>query len=135
MREGNVERGEIAIDLDGTPHVLRPSFEAVIAIERATGRSLEQLAAQAGASALSIDDAAIVTTECIRAHGRATSDKLLVNYQPEQVAACIVAAGKMLIVRRLELLLYMAITGGYDAQGNLKAPPPTPATDGADTAA
>jgi hypothetical protein len=118
----NAERGEISVDLEGVPHVLRPSYEAQVAIERGTGRSIEQLAQAAGDGSLSIEDAAIVVTECVRAQGRATNKTTLVGYTADRVGECIVDAGKLGIVKRVELLLYLAATGGYTAQGEFKAP-------------
>lgn len=139
METANIERGEIMVALEGVDHVLRPSYEAQVAIEAQTGRSIEQLAAAAGENALTIGEAAIIVTECIRAQGRAVNDKTLMRYEPGRVGECIVTSGKLAIVRRLELLLYLAATGGYLASGEVAAPLALPAAglkpDGADIAA
>jgi hypothetical protein len=118
--QANAERGEIEVELDGMAHVLRPSFAAQIEIERQTGKSIEQLASRAGDSALSLDDAAIVVTECVKAFGKATGNAAMQDYNYVRVGECIVEAGKLQVVKRLELLLYLAATGGYTAQGEVK---------------
>jgi hypothetical protein len=121
----NLERGEIEVDLDGAPHVLTPSYEAQVAIERQTGRSIEQLAQAAGDGGLTIEQAAIVVTECVRAHGRAKGLPGLSGYSPQRVGECIVETGKLQVAKRLELLLFLAITGGYTAQGEVRTRPST----------
>lgn len=129
----NPERGEIEVDIEGVPHVLRPSYEAIVAIEKATGRGLVQLAQAAGDGSLAVDDAAIIVTECVRAHGRATGNRDLTEYRVGTVAAALVETGVIQVQKRLELLLYLAVTGGYTAKGEAKAPPVRPTTDGAAT--
>lgn len=134
MSAANGERGEITVSLEGVDHVLRPSFEAQVAIERQCGRSIEQLAQAAGEGALTINDAAIVVTECVKAFGRATGDSTMGAYTSQRVGECIVEAGKLGIVKRLELLLYLAATGGYTASGEVRALPTIAALAGsADT--
>lgn len=130
MATANPERGEISVELEGVPHVLQPSYQAQVAIEQQTGLSLEQLSDGAGRSALSIEHMAIIVTECVRAHGRAIGDAAKAAYQPQRVGECIVETGKLLIAKRLELLLYLAVTGGYRATGELRAPTTTAAPAG-----
>lgn len=122
------DRGEIEIDLEGVPHVLQPSFHAQVAIEKQTGRSIEQLAHAAGSGGLSITDAAIIVTECVNAHHRAA--KKPATYQADRVGECIVETGKLVIVKRLELLLFLAVTGGYTASGERRTLPTTVSTAG-----
>ncbi len=122
MATANPERGEITVELEGVPHVLQPSYQAQVAIEQQTGLSLEQLSDGAGRSAMSIEHMAIIVTECVRAHGRATKNGTLSAYTAERVGECIVESGKLMIAKRLELLLYLAVTGGYRASGELRAP-------------
>lgn len=119
----NIERGEIEVDLDGAPHVLTPSYEAQVAIERQTGRSIEQLAQAAGDGAMTLEHAAIVVTECVRAHGRAKNLPILTSYSAERVGECIVETGKLRVTKRVELLLFLAVTGGYTAKGEVRTPP------------
>ena len=118
----NPERGEIEVDLDGVPHVLTPSYEARVAISRQTGKSILQLATAAGDGSLMEEDAAIVVTECIRAHGKAIGDRDLQSYRPLRVGEYLAETGMLSVVKRIELLLYLALTGGYTAKGEIKAP-------------
>ena len=123
MDSANLERGEIEVELEGVPHVLTPSYEAQVAIERQTGRSIEQLAQAAGDGSLSLEQAAIVVTECVKAHGRAIKDQTLQGYNARRVGECIVETGRLIVAKRLELLLFLAITGGYTAKGEVRTPP------------
>lgn len=123
MDRANSDRGEVEVDLEGIAHVLRPSFEAQVAIEAQTGRSIEQLAHAAGRGGLSINDAAVIVTECVNAHRKAHGQPA--NYGTTRVGHCIVETGKLIVVRRLELLLFLAATGGYSASGERRALPTT----------
>jgi len=123
MEQANEERGEVEVKLEGVSYVLRPSYEAQVAIERQTGKSIEALCAAAGSTSLSIDDAAVVVTECIRAQGRAIGDSAMQAFNAKSVGECIVDAGKLPVVKRIELLLYLAVMGGYTAKGEARALP------------
>lgn len=123
MSEANAERGEVMVELDGVDHVLRPSFEAQVAIERQCGRSIELLAQAAGEGSMSIEEAAIVVTECVKAYGKATGEASLTGYTATRVGECIIETGKLGIVKRLELLLYLAANGGYRASGEVRTLP------------
>ncbi len=129
MSEANETRGEISVDLEGVPYILRPSYEAQVAIERQTGRTIIQLADAAGTNGLSLEHAAIVVTECVKAQGRATSNATLSAFNARTVGECIVDTGALIVGKRLELLLYMAATGGYTAAGEAKAPAKPPTTE------
>ena len=120
MSEANAERGEVMVELDGVDHVLRPSFEAQVAIERQCGRSIEMLAQAAGEATMTIEEAAIVVTECVKAYGRATGEASLTGYTTSRVGECIIETGKLGIVKRLELLLFLAANGGYRASGEVR---------------
>lgn len=117
----NEERGEISIELEGVPHVLRPDYTAQIAIERATGHTIQHLAQICGSTGLKIEQAAVVVTECVKAQGRAIGDSALQAFTATSVGECLVDTGMLQVGARLELLLYLAATGGYTAQGNPKA--------------
>lgn len=121
----NPERGEINVELDGVAHVLTPSYEARVAISRQTGKSIQQLAVAAGDGSLMEEDAAIVVCECIRAHGKATGDRDLQSYNPRRVGECLAETAMLTIDKKIELLLYLALTGGYTAKGEIKARPAT----------
>lgn len=119
----NKTRGEVSLELEGAEYVLRPSYEAISAIEAQTDRSLIDLARAAGDGALKLGESAIIVTECIKAHGRATDDKAMASFNAGRVGELILQAdgGLLIAMKRLELLLFMAATGGYTGSGEVKA--------------
>ena len=119
----NATRGEISVEMEGVEYVLRPSFEAISAFETQTNRSLIDLARAAGDGQLKMGEAAVIVTECIKAHGRAVDDKGMASFNPKRVGELIQEAdgGLLIVMKRLELLLFMAATGGYTASGEVKA--------------
>lgn len=119
----NPHRGEIEVDLEGVAHVLRPTYEALAAIESGTGKGLIALGIAAEAGELSLRDAALIVTECVKAHGKATGDRTTAGYNVRRVGECIMATGLLLVIKRIEILLMLAVTGGYDASGNRQALP------------
>lgn len=119
----NATRGEVSLELEGVEYVLRPSYEAISAFETQTNRSLIDLARAAGDGELKLSESAIIVTECIKAHGRATDDKALAAFNAARVGELILQAdgGLLIAMKRLELLLFMAATGGYTGSGEVKA--------------
>ena len=67
--DANEERGEIDLVLDGQRFVLRPSYVAMVAMEKKCGRPLIELATLAEQGLLTQEAQAIVVTELIRAWG------------------------------------------------------------------
>lgn len=120
MIEANEVRGEIDIQLDGQSFVLRPSYGAVIAFEKACGAGLIQLAMSAEASSLTLDQAAAIATECIKAQGEETEDASLRNVNRRKVGELIHGVGLMAVMPRLSMLLGLAATGGCNPDGSLK---------------
>lgn len=122
MSEANETRGEIALDLDGTEYVLRPSYEAIQAIEKKLGRGLLALARTAADGDLTLNETATVAAECIKAHGRAIDDRMLAASTPERIAEMIYETpnGQAGVMGRLAVMLGLAVTGGYDKAGELK---------------
>lgn len=120
MSEANETRGEIAIDLAGTEYVLRPTYQAISAIEAKTGKGLLALARDA--SELTLGEGAIIATECIKAHGKHIGDEMMTKFSPERVGELIVESegGIAACLGRLAALLMVAATGGYTASGELK---------------
>lgn len=129
MSEANETRGEIALDLDGTEYVLRPSYEAIQAIEKKLGRGLLALARTAADGDLTLNETATVAAECIKAHGRAIDDRMLAASTPERIAEMIYETpnGQAGVMGRLAVMLGLAVTGGYDKVGELKPAKATPA--------
>lgn len=121
MSEANETRGEIALDLGGREFVMRPTYQAISAIESKTGRGILALARDA--ADLSLSDAAIIAAECIKAHGKHVGDDMMANYAPAKIAEMMIEAegGIAACLGRLSALLMVAATGGYTASGELKA--------------
>lgn len=118
-------RGEVALPLDGQDYHLRPSYEAIDAIERQTGRTLYELADSARHQGLTLKECGIVGSEMMKAYARthATSEEPLLGYagaKPDRVAELVFEAGPALIQPRLALVLLAAVTGGVDASGEMK---------------
>ncbi|MBB5684290.1 GTA-gp10 family protein [Sphingobium boeckii] len=108
----NALRGEVTLTLDGTEYVLRPSYEATLAVEEQTGKSLLDLAVLADDGALTLRQMAIVTTEYIRAWGRETDVKSIAGVQAERIGELIYDTGTILVQPRLAIVLARATTGG-----------------------
>jgi len=118
-------RGQITLPVDGTEYVLRPSYEAIMAIERITRRSLYELAGEATQGRMSCEVMAIVCAEMMRAFGKANpEDPLASSYRgakPEALGPMIYEAGGPKVCARLAVVLIGALTGGYDSSGEAKA--------------
>jgi hypothetical protein len=135
MSEANELRGEVDVEFEGVSFVLRPSFEAVQAAEKATGKGLMQLYNEACDGALGIGQAAIVTTELIRAWGRATDNNSARAVNPARVGELIHETGLMNVLARLAIVLGWAVTGGCKADGTPKARATGTTTDATPVAA
>lgn len=119
-REPNEERGEIDLTLDDTRFVLRPSYEAILSIEKKTGKSAVALMGMAVDSEMSTTDAAICTAELIQAWGRAVDDQVAANVDVDRIGALIHDFGLMKVLMRLGMALGLAVTGGCKADGTIK---------------
>lgn len=120
MSEANETRGEIALDLSGTEYVMRPTFQAISAIESKTGKGLLALARDA--ADLTLAEGAIIATECIKAHGKHIGDEMMEKFSPDRIAELMIETdgGIAACLGRLSSLLMVAATGGYTASGELK---------------
>lgn len=123
MSEANDVRGEISLDLGGTEYVLRPTHEAILAIERKAGKGLIALARDCAGGLLSLPDLSLIIAECVKAQGRAKDDAMMAAVQPDRLAELILDSdgGITAAAGRTSLLLMLAATGGYTSQGELKA--------------
>lgn len=121
----NATRGEISLHLDGAEFILRPSFEAIVAIEADTGCGLVALARQAEDGSMSLQTAALIVMHLIRAQGKAAKDPALEGVNAQRIGQLIMSAegGLMIVLLRLRLLLTMAVTGGFTPSGEVKAAP------------
>ncbi|MEH3107152.1 MAG: GTA-gp10 family protein [Sphingomonas fennica] len=116
----NPIRGEVDITLDGQAFVLRPSFEACVAMEQQTGRSLLELAMAADGSALSLDHQAIIVTECVKAWGKATENTAARGVSKARIGELIHGVGVIAVLPRIALVLSAAVTGGVHLDGSPK---------------
>lgn len=135
MDRANEQRGEFDIDLAGKLYPMRPTWEAIVAFEApraldeagksigGTGKSLQLLASEANRKVLASGDSAIIVTECVKAWARAEGDKNAARFVPEKVGPLLLQApgGLLLVQNRLAALLFMAVTGGITASGEVKA--------------
>lgn len=124
MSEANAHRGEVSLKLDGEDFVLRPSYEAIVAFEAATGRGLLALARSALAGELTLDTTAAIATECIRAWGRETNNFAAKASNPSRIASLIIESedGFADVLGTIAGMLSLAATGGYNASGEARAP-------------
>lgn len=117
-------RGQIALPVAGQNYILRPSMEAIEAIEREL-RPTYQLATDASRGALMLSEMAIICAEFMRAYGKANpDDPLATDYkgaQAENLAPLIYEAGIPIVCARLMVILVGALNGGYTAAGEAKA--------------
>ncbi|WP_129586364.1 hypothetical protein [Sphingomonas montana] len=113
-------RGEAVLTLADTEYPLRPSFEAIVAFERATGMTRYQLADAANSNALTLETMGVVAAELIRAHAKANEDADMARVRPERIAQLIYEAGSFGISLQLALVLMRAAGGGYTIEGEAK---------------
>lgn len=124
----NETRGEVDVVLNETRFVLRPSHHAMVQVENQTGKSCLALAVQASDGELTLGNATIITTEFIKAWGRATGDQVAANVDPERIGELIHEYGLMNVILRLAYVLQLAVTGGVKADGTTKEGEVMPAT-------
>ena len=132
MEEADDLRGEVDIVLDGQRFVLRPSYAAIVAMEKKTGKSLLELAAMAEQGLLTQDAQAIVTTELVRAWGRSlvldeyasAADKATATAakgaNADSMGELLYGVGVMSVQPRLTIVLGMALSGGCLPSGEAK---------------
>ncbi|MFZ2996286.1 GTA-gp10 family protein [Sphingobium sp.] len=116
------ERGELTLLLDGADMGLRPSYEAIQAIETSLGRGLVDLARDGIAGKLSMSETAQIATECIRAWGRDVEDKGAAGANAVRIAKLILDSdgGIYAAQKTVSAMLSLAVTGGYNSSGELK---------------
>lgn len=120
-------RGEVTIDLDAR-YVMRPSYEAIEAIENQTGRGVVALVNLAAQGEMKLSEAAVIVTECMKAWGKqqlssgdASSEaKSAAGANIKKVAALIYEAGLLKATERCAIVLMAAATGGVTAAGEWK---------------
>lgn len=125
-------RGEVDLVLDGQRFVLRPSYAAIVAMEKKTGRSLLELATMAEQTVLPQETQAVVTTELVRAWGRglaldeyaSAADRAIATSakgaSADTMGELLYGVGAMAVQPRLAVVLGMALTGGCLPSGEAK---------------
>ncbi len=117
------DRGEVTITLEGVEYHLRPSHQAIKAIE-AELRPLVELANAARSSSLTIEEAGFITAEMMKAYGRSHPDDPNVSSytgaNATRLEELIFEEGLAKVQIRLAVLLLAAMTGGVTALGELK---------------
>ncbi|MDX3908423.1 MAG: GTA-gp10 family protein [Sphingobium sp.] len=116
-------RGELSLRIDGGEMGLRPSFEAITAFERETGKGLLLLAREALSGSLTLGETAQIACQCIRAWGRDTGSIGAKGARADRIAELILESdgGIREALATVAGLLSLAATGGYSAKGEAKA--------------
>ncbi len=117
---GNAARGEHSLELGGRTYLLRPSMEAVNAIEDALDLSSAQILARANASALRLAEVAVIMAELVRA-GAAADDAMTKGVSPAGMEPLVYERGVAGLMPFLTLLFLEVVSGGRDREGNVAA--------------
>ncbi len=130
------DRGELTLSLAGVEMGLRPSYEAIDAMEKALGRGLVDIARAALGGTLTLGETAQVATEAIRAWGRDADSKDAAGATPVRIGRLILDSDEGFHgnLKLVAAMLSLAVTGGYDSSGNLKPVTKTKTTDEAPVA-
>lgn len=117
------DRGEFALELEGARYGLRPSYEALDAIEEETGQGLMELTQQALRGGLNRMQLAIIACACIRAWGRANGNSNAAGASVENIGRMMMTApgGLADTMATVGALLSLAVTGGITTEGEVLA--------------
>ena len=121
----NPERGEVDLTLGGVTYLLRPSYEAMRAIERQTGKTLLQLSVSVAGGrygGLTLDEMGIILLEGIKAgvNPANDADKIKLSYSAAKLAE-IAYSDYMATNMALERFLVNAISGGKEPKKEKKS--------------
>jgi|LakMenEpi03Aug12_release.lakeMendotaPanAssembly.Ray.scaffolds.fasta_scaffold171439_6 hypothetical protein len=107
----NPQRGDVPVTIAGTVYTMRPSFEALAAIEEKTGVGIIPLWRRFGQQDFGIRDVVTVVTEAVRAgEGKV----------PDKFPALIVQTGIFTLAQPIASFLTNALAGDK-AEGNEEA--------------
>lgn len=132
VEDANELRGEVDIVLEGQRFVLRPSYTAVVVMEKKAGKPLFELAALAEQIMMPQETQAIVTTELVRAWGRelvtdeySTAEERATasaakGVNAERMGELLYSVGAMAVQPRIAMVLGLALTGGCLPSGEAK---------------
>jgi len=125
------DRGELSLDLGGETLGLRPSYDAIEKIEATVGRGLVDIASDALGARLTLGVLAQVACECIRAWGADSGNRGAAQANAKRIGKLILDSegGMLAVQKKIASMLSLAVTGGYDSEGNLK-PAATTTSDG-----
>lgn len=118
-------RGQLPMPLGGEDYLLRPSFEAVLEIERNLRPAFE-LAQDAMRGALTLEEMAVCVVAMMKAQGKTLPDNdpqasVYRAASVDQIGRLIYEAGGPRICARLMVVLTGCVNGGYTAEGEAKA--------------
>lgn len=114
----NPHRGEHLLQLAGVTYKLRPSYEAIIEMEEATGLSLTELTGKADRHGLKVPEVAKIAAALIRG---GAEDPLTRAVSADLLGPQIYEQGVISVVIRVTLCLSDAVGGGRTASGEVKA--------------
>lgn len=114
----NAERGEHELVLAGTTFRMRPSFTALVAIEKKTGKTGLELVRLGNAGGIPALMLGTIAAELIRAGAQ---DEMTRAVDAERLGEMIFEDGIPQATARLTLALADAVTGGRTASGEAKA--------------
>lgn len=117
--------GRVPVLLEGVEYQLRPSWEAILTIEKRTGKTLLELASSAG-RCLTLNELAIIVFEFMRAEGKQVSDTdpLATTYRhvkEDKLSRLIMKESIYNVNFRVSIVLMGALTGAYDEAGEPQA--------------
>lgn len=114
----NAARGEHELKLQGVTYRLRPSREALKAIEARTRTPVLKLSLLGDAADLTIEQLGVIAEELIRA---GAEDEATRHVSAARLEELIIEESMARVTGRLTYCLSDACTGGRTAEGNAKA--------------
>ena len=121
-------RGEVTVHLDGCDFGIRPSFEAIEAVEKKLGKGLGLVFFEAANGRTTLSELAVIVCEFINAWGRAQQaagvddavTRGAAGANADRVKRLIYEAGFDNVIGRVQVVLLGAVTGGVTASGEWK---------------
>ena len=112
----NSFRGDIEVTLGGAAYTMRPTFEALLEIERLTGIGLIPLARRFYSQEFGVADIRNVIVPAIKAGG---------GKVPDNIGKLIIDAGPVNLGGVVAQFLVGALSGGEEKKADAPAEPPT----------
>jgi hypothetical protein len=120
MSGDNPTKGELTLTMEGFDYTLRPSREAVMAIEKLTRKSVIELYNAATELKLTLNETAFIVAELVKAWGIETGDQGMQRASAERFTTLVYEHGLHLVCARIATVLGLAATGGVSAEGKVK---------------